>query len=74
MTKIQNKSTKNDPVITALPAACSDERKAVEFLEAQRWGGNPVCPRCASTAVVQLKDSQTGARADQRLYYKAPSK
>jgi hypothetical protein len=29
MAKVQNRSTKNDPVITALPAACSDELKAV---------------------------------------------
>lgn len=42
-------------VIAALPAACSDERTAVEFLEAQRWGEVPGCPRCGDTAVVQVK-------------------
>lgn len=69
MTKIQNKSTKNDPVITALPAACSDERKAVEFLEQQRWDGCPICPRCASKDVKQLMDSKTGERASHYRWY-----
>src|SRR5688572_6363263 len=69
MTKIQNKSTKNDPVIKALPAACADERTAVEFLEDQRWGGCPTCPRCGSEAVVQLKDSKTGERASHFRWY-----
>jgi transposase-like protein len=69
MTKIQNKSTKNDPIIKALPAACSDELLAVEFLEEQRWGGCPICPRCASQAVVQLKDSKTGERAAHFRWY-----
>lgn len=69
MSKIQNKSTKNDPVITALPAACSDERKAVEFLEEQRWGGCPICPRCGSEAVVQLMDSKSGERAAHCRWY-----
>jgi transposase-like protein len=57
MAKVQNRSTKNDPVITALPAACSDELKAVEFMEAQRWGGQPACPRCGSVDVYAMKDS-----------------
>jgi transposase-like protein len=69
MTKIQNKSTKNDPVITALPKACADEVAAVEFLEEQRWGGCPICPRCGSAAVVQLKDSVTGERAAHFRWY-----
>ena len=42
---VQNESTKNDPVITELPAACADEKLAVEFMEAQRWGDKPYCPR-----------------------------
>ena len=40
-TKVQNRSTKDDPVIVALPAACSNEKAAVEFMEAQRWGDHP---------------------------------
>ena len=60
--KVQNESTKNDPVITELPAACADERLAVEFMEQQRWGDKPYCPRCGDFAVYQMKDSKTGER------------
>jgi transposase-like protein len=59
---VQNESTKNDPVITELPAACADERLAVEFMEQQRWGDKPYCPRCGDHAVYQMKDSKTGER------------
>lgn len=67
--KVQNASTKNDPVISALPKACADELTAVEFLEEQRWGGCPKCPRCGSEAVVSLKDSKTGERASHYRWY-----
>jgi transposase-like protein len=60
--KVQNESTKGDPVITELPAACADERLAVEFMEEQRWGDKPYCPRCGDFAVYQMKDSKTGKR------------
>jgi transposase-like protein len=43
-----------DEIITALPAACSDERTAVEFMERQRWGDSPACPRCGDCAVRQM--------------------
>jgi transposase-like protein len=43
-----------DEIVAALPAACSDERLAVEFVERQRWGDNPACPRCGDTAVRQV--------------------
>lgn len=42
-------------VIAALPAACSDERTAVEFFERQRWSETPACPRCGDTDVTQMK-------------------
>ena len=61
-TLVQNRSTKNDPVLEAIPAACADEAKAVEFMEAQRWGSSPCCPRCSSVNAYQMKDSQTGER------------
>lgn len=61
-TKVQNLSTKNDPVLDAIPAACADEGKAVEFMEAQRWGEMPCCPRCSSLSVYAMKDSKTGER------------
>lgn len=58
MSKVQNQSTKNDPVIKNLPAACADEMKAVEFLEEQRWMGRPACPRCGILEVRQSKDKE----------------
>jgi transposase-like protein len=57
MAKVQNRSTKGDRTLLALPAACSDELKAVEFMEAQRWGGQPACPRCGSMDVYMMKDN-----------------
>lgn len=60
--KVQNRSTKGDEVIQALPVACADEAAAVGFMEQQRWGGSPCCPRCGSVDVYQMKDSKTGER------------
>lgn len=60
--KVQNQSTKGDPVITDLPAACANERLAVEFMEKQRWGDKPYCPRCGDHDVYQMMDSKTGER------------
>jgi transposase-like protein len=60
--KVQNRSTKGDPVLEALPLACADEKAAVEFMEKQRWGAHPACPRCGSVNVYQMKDSKTGER------------
>lgn len=48
----QNKSE----IVSALPKACSDELAAVEFLERQRWGESPACPRCGATDVYQMLD------------------
>ncbi len=48
--------------VAALPAACSDERAAVEFVERQRWGDTPACPRCGDTDVYQIRDRATGER------------
>jgi len=62
MSKVQNRSTKNDPVLIELPLACANERAAVEFMEKQRWGDFPACPRCGDMAVYQMKDSKTGER------------
>lgn len=60
--KVQNRSTKNDPVIQELPIACADEKAAVEFLEKQRWGEHPACPRCGDMDVYQMKNSESGER------------
>src|SRR2546427_11723426 len=59
---VQNQSTKDDPVISEIPEACSTEKAAVEFMEKQRWGDHPACPRCGDLDVYQMKDSVTGER------------
>lgn len=56
--KVQNESTKGDPVITDLPLACADEQAAVEFMEKQRWGDKTHCPRCGDFNVYQMMDSK----------------
>lgn len=60
--KVQNRSTKGDKIIAALPAACADEKAAVEFMEKQRWGDHPACPRCGDLDVYKMMDSETGER------------
>jgi transposase-like protein len=65
-TKVQNRSTKGDGITAAIPRACADELAAVEFLEAQRWGGQPACPRCGSEAVQQLMGRDGKRQADFR--------
>lgn len=65
-TKVQNRSTKGDGVTAALPRACADELAAVEFLEAQRWGGHPACPRCGSESVQQLMGRDGKRQTDSR--------
>lgn len=60
--KVQNRSTKGDKIIQALPVACADEAAAVVFMEEQRWGEDACCPRCGSVDVYQMKDNATGAR------------
>jgi transposase-like protein len=59
----QNKS----PVIRNLPAACADELTAVEFMEAQRWGDTPACPRCGATDVYAMRGSD-GKRSKRYLW------
>ena len=59
----------NSKQVAKLPRACSDEAAAVEFIEAQRWGSDPYCPRCESRRVHQLKDRKTGERSKRFLWY-----
>lgn len=42
-------------ILARIPRACSDELAAVEFMEEQRWGGSPCCPRCGDMDVVMMK-------------------
>lgn len=60
--KVQNQSTKNDPVIRELPMACADESAAVEFIEKQRWGNCPCCPRCGDMDVYQMMNRANNER------------
>src|SRR4051794_32127909 len=55
-------------VIKEMPAICSNELAAVEFLEARRWGENPCCVKCGSVNVFQFKDEKTGERNKRFLW------
>lgn len=54
-------------IVKALPAACADELAAVEFMEAQRWGDTPACPRCGATDVYQMR-GRDGQRSKRYLW------
>src|SRR5688572_20684041 len=49
------------PILSALRHAAVSEPLAVAFMEQQRWGTAPACPRCGDVAVYAMK-STTGAR------------
>lgn len=53
MAKVANK---HSALEASIPLACADEAAAVAFLEAQRWGDTPNCPRCGDTDVAMMKD------------------
>src|SRR5208337_2327377 len=55
-------------VVEEIPLACSDELAAVELLEAMRWGKNPACVHCGSTAVYKMTDGETGNRNTRYLW------
>lgn len=61
-TKVQNRTTKDDPILEALPLACADERAAIEFMEDRRWGVQAACPCCGSADVYKMMDAKTGER------------
>lgn len=50
-----------------IPVACADEAAAVAFLEEQRWGGTPNCPRCGDTDVAMMK-AKDGSRSARYLW------
>jgi transposase-like protein len=43
------------PILNALRLATVNEQAAVEFLESQRWGDAPVCPRCGDSDVYIMR-------------------
>ncbi len=66
--KVRVAQDKSD-VVAELPAACSDERLAVEFVERTRWSGEPVCPHCGVIGTAkQMRDRATGERNKRFLW------
>jgi transposase-like protein len=61
MPKVANK---HSALEAKIPLACADESAAVAFLESQRWGDTPNCPRCGDTDVsmMKAKDGSRNAR------------
>jgi transposase-like protein len=57
-----NYTASQDDVLRELPKACSDERAAVEFFEAQRWPNGAFCARCASVDVYPMMGRKTSER------------
>lgn len=55
-------------VIAELPEACANEAKAVEFMEAKRWGDTPCCVHCGSVKVYKMTDRKTGERNARYLW------
>jgi transposase-like protein len=52
-----------------LPLACADEKAAVEFMEEQRWGDSPTCPRCGVVGeCYKMTDAKTGERSTRYLW------
>ena len=61
------KANPKSETINEIPAACADEAVAVEFVEKQRWGGQPHCPHCESRNVYMMK-SKNGERNARYLW------
>src|SRR6266436_10081067 len=66
---------KTSPILEALRLAANDEKSAVEFLERERWGTSPGCPRCGDMNVYQMlsdgqrnKDFRWRCRGCQRMF------
>src|SRR5687767_3267594 len=49
------KRNPKSPILEALRIAANSEPNAVAFLEQQRWGNDPACPRCGDMNVYQMK-------------------
>ncbi len=62
-----NVANKKTALESRIPMACADEAAAVAFLESQRWGETPCCPRCGDTSVRQMK-ARDGSRNTRFLW------
>lgn len=54
------------PILSALRVAANSEPDAVRFLEQQRWGDAPACPRCGDANVYQMQNEQGERNKDYR--------
>lgn len=54
------------PILSALRAAAMNETAAVEFLEVQRWGDAPACPRCGDVDVYKMTGADGARNKDYR--------
>src|SRR5215218_4731150 len=68
MAKNRKVATSKSDLVDELPRACADETAAVEFMERQRWGDTPACPRCGDCDVYQMRDKATGERSKRYLW------
>ena len=59
-------SRKSPQILNALRKAAIDEKRAVEFVEWQRWGEEPACPRCGDTDVYMMKGKDGSRNKDFR--------
>jgi transposase-like protein len=59
---IKNRSA----VLEALKNAAVSEKLAVEFLEKQRWGNEPACPKCGSVEVYMMMGRDGNRNKDYR--------
>ncbi len=54
------------PILEALREATISEEKAVAFLEQQRWGAEPACPRCGDMNVYRMMSAPDRRNPDFR--------
>ena len=54
------------PILKTLRKATVNEGEAVVFLERQRWGDDPACPRCGDIDVYQMYDKDGQRNKDYR--------
>src|SRR4029077_2995072 len=67
MTKPTVARDKSD-LVADLPMACANEDAAVAFIEAQRWGGHPVCPHCGVVDEARQIIGKNGERGPRYLW------
>ena len=60
------KRNPKSPMLEALRKATVNEYEAVTFLEQQRWGTDPACPRCGDLDVYQMKGTDGNRNKDYR--------